>query len=333
MTRTRPIVVAGAADDGFGAVADAFRRNFAERNEVGAALTVYRGGTKVVDLWGGHRDLDRALPWEEGTLVPVFSTTKGMSAVAMAVAHSRGLFDLDVPVASYWSEFAQNGKGGILVRELLAHRAGLAAIDTPLQLRDIADHDRLGQILAAQVPRWTPGAAHGYHAQSLGWYEGQLLRRTDPEHRTIGRFFADEVADPLGVEFYIGLPDDIPNDRLATFTGAGRVAAALHARQMPRRLLLSMLNPRSLTARAFSNPKVLAMNPSKVNRRDVLRLELPSMNGVGTARSIAKTYGCLAAGGHELALTPETVARSSNERPLRPSTRSSGWTAPSPSGS
>jgi CubicO group peptidase (beta-lactamase class C family) len=302
------VAIAGDVEDGYGAVADAFRRNFAERKEVGAAVAVYRDGRKVVDLWGGHRDHDRALPWEAATLVPVFSTTKGMSAVAMAVAHSRGLFDLDAPVATYWPEFAQNGKEGITVRALLGHRGGLAVIDVQLQLSDIADQDRLGQLLAAQSPRGAPGAVQGYHAQSLGWYEGQLLRRVDPEQRSIGRFFAEEVAAPLGIDFYIGLPDDVTTDRLATVRGASRLTAALHARQMPRALLVSMLNPRSVTARAFSNPKVLAMDPSRVNRRDVLRIEFPSMNGVGTARGIAKTYGCMATGGDELALRADTVA-------------------------
>ncbi len=240
-------------------------------------------------------------------MVPVFSATKGMCAAAMAVAHSRGLFELDEAVASYWPEFAQHGKAHVSVRQLLAHEAGLAVIDQRLDLATIADPESLGAVLAAQAPKWAPGKGHGYHAQTLGWYESQLIRRVDPARRSIGAFFADEVAAAIGAEFFIGVADDAVLDRLAKFVGGGRVGAALHAHQMPRRLLLAMLNPRSMTARAFTNPKELAMNMSVINRPDVLRLEFPSMNGVGEARAIAKVYGALATGGSGLGLARATV--------------------------
>ena len=298
--------VEGEVEEGYGAVADAFRANFAEHREIGAACAVYRDGVAVVDIWGGHRDKARTQPWERDTMVTVFSTTKGMAATAMAVAHSRALFDLDATVASYWPEFAQQGKGEILVRQLLGHEAGLAVIDVPLDLAVLADPDALGAILAAQTPSWPPGSAHGYHAHSLGWYESQLLRRVDPQGRTIGRFFADEVAAPLGVEFHIGLPDDIPEDRLATLVGGRPVGALLHLREMPPRLVFALLNPRSLTGRTFANPKALR-GISDVNRRDLLRLELPSVNGTGEVRAVARTYGSLATGGRELGLRPETL--------------------------
>jgi CubicO group peptidase (beta-lactamase class C family) len=299
--------IGGDVAEGFGGVADVFRSNFRHRGEVGAAVAVYRDGHKVVDLWGGSRDPDRGLRWEADTVVPVFSTTKGMSAAAMAVAHSRGLFNLDESVAKYWPEFGQHGKELVTVRQLLAHQAGLAVIDQRLDLAIIADPEALGAVLAAQAPNWPPGTAHGYHAQTLGWYESQLLRRIDPAARSIGEFFADEVAAPLGAQFFIGLPGDVPLERLAVFSGGGRVAAAIHAHQMPRPLLLAMLNPRSATARAFTNPKALAMNMSSINRPDVLRLEFPSMNGVGEVRAIANVYGTLATGGAELGLARSTI--------------------------
>ncbi|MET0197418.1 MAG: serine hydrolase domain-containing protein [Rhodococcus fascians] len=299
--------IGGDVAEGFGRVADAFKSNFRTRGEVGAAIAVYREGRKVVDLWGGWQDQHRARRWEADTLVPVFSTTKGMSAAALAVAHSRGMFDLDEPVASYWPEFAQHGKERVTVRQLLAHEAGLAVIDQRLDLATIADPVRLGAVLAAQAPKWPPGSAHGYHAQTLGWYESQLLRRVDPAGRSVGAFFADEVAAPLGARFFIGITDDDLLQRLATFSGGGRIRAALHAHQMPTRLLVAMLNPRSLTARAFMNPRALAMNMSTVNRPDVLRMEFPSMNGVGEARAIAKVYGALATGGSELGLDRATL--------------------------
>jgi CubicO group peptidase (beta-lactamase class C family) len=210
-------LVHGDVDEGFGAVADVFRENFDLRKELGAACAVVRDGRFVVDLWGGHRDKARTKPWERDTMVTVFSTSKGMASMAVAVAHSRGLFELDEPVASYWPEFAQSGKERITVRQLLGHEAGLAVIDTWLDLTTIADADALGAVLAAQAPKWAPGSMHGYHAQSLGWYESQLLRRVDPAGRGIGRFFAEEVARPLELDFHLGLPDDVPsapsNDR------------------------------------------------------------------------------------------------------------------------
>jgi CubicO group peptidase (beta-lactamase class C family) len=136
---------------------------------------IYRGGRLVVDLWGGYRDGRTKDPWEVDTMVSVFSATKGMAAAAMAVAHTRGLFDLDAPGASYWPEFATNGKQAITVRQLLAHQAGLAVLDRKVTLGEVADHDRTGEILAVQPPVWEPGTRHGYHAVTLGWYESQLL--------------------------------------------------------------------------------------------------------------------------------------------------------------
>lgn len=300
-------LIDGDVASGFGAVADAFRANFRERDEVGAAVAVYRDGEKVVDLWGGRRDAKSSDPWKSDTIIPVFSTTKGMAATAMAIAHSRGLFELDQPVAAYWPEFAQNGKQAITVRQLLAHQAGLAVVNTRLTFSTIADVEALGEILAAQAPGWPPGSTQGYHAQSLGWYESQLLRRVDPANRTIGTFFADEVADTLGVNFYIGLPDDLPVDRRAVFSPGGRISALLHAHEMPTRLLMGFMNPFSATAKAFSNPRELAMNMACVNRPDVLRLEFPSMNGVGEVRGIAKVYASLATGGEELGITRSTL--------------------------
>ena len=306
MPRRRTATVGGDVDEGYGRVADEFAANLRERREVGAASAVVRDGRLVVDLWGGHRDQQRTRPWQRDTLVSVFSTTKGLASMAMAVAHARGLFELDEPVATYWPEFAQHDKDDITVGCLLTHRAGLAVIDTPLDLATLGDIDALGHVLAAQRPCWEPGRFHGYHGQSLGWYESQLLRRVDPQRRTIGRYFADEVARPLGIDFYIGLPDDVPDERLATFIGGGPARAALHLHQMPLRLVLGLCNPRSLTGRVFRNPKILS-RASDINRRDLLRLELPSVNGVGHARAIATAYGAFAGGADGLGLDERTL--------------------------
>lgn len=308
-------LIAGDVDEGYGPVADAFRRNFAERGEIGAACVVYRDGRLVVDLWGGYRDGYRRLPWEPDTMVTVFSTTKGVASLAMAHAHSRGLLDYDAKVAAYWPEFAANGKAGVTVRQLLSHQAGLAVIDEPLDLPILADLDTLAVVLAEQRPGWEPGTRHGYHGITLGWYESELLRRVDPEGRSLGRYFAEEIAKPLGIEFHIGLPDGVDVSRLAFVHGYRKWEMPLHVHEMPPKFVAGFLNPRSITARAFANPKVLS-ELEGYNRMDVLRLELPAANGTGEVRAIARAYGAMATGGAELGVTRPTL--DALEQPARP---------------
>ena len=299
--------VSGDVDAGYGAVADVFRRQFVAGREVGAACAVHRDGQLVVDLWGGYRDGRRRLPWERDTLVPVWSTTKGLASMAMAVAHSRGLVDFDERVAAYWPEFAQNGKDAITVRQLLSHQAGLAALDEPISTEVLADPDRLAAQLARQTPLWEPGHRQGYHTWTLGFYEGELLRRIDPRGRSIGTAFAEDVATPLGIEFTIGLPDHIGAARLATFHGVHPARGLLHLGDMPRGLLLALFNPRSLTSRAVM-ALPLARRVDDINDRAVLRQELAAVGGVGNARGIARAYGDMATGGHTLGLRPSTLA-------------------------
>lgn len=299
--------VGGDVEEGYGAVADTFRRHLREGREIGAACAVHREGRTVVDLWGGLRDGPRRLPWERDTVVPVFSTTKGMASMALAVAHSRGRVDFDERVATYWPEFARNGKDAITVRQLLSHQAGLAALDEPLDRDVLADRDRLATRLADQAPLWPPGHRQGYHAWTLGFYEGELLRRADPEGRTIGRAFAEDVASPLGIEFHIGLPDEVGDHRIARFHGVHPARGLLHLRDTPRALLLGLLNPRSLTARAFT-ALPLVRDVNAINDRALLRHELAAVGGVGHARGIARAYGDLATGGADLGLRPATLA-------------------------
>jgi CubicO group peptidase (beta-lactamase class C family) len=300
-------IIGGDVEAGYGPVADTFRDQIAHRREIGAACAVYRDGAKVVDLWGGRRDADRGLPWREDTLVPVFSTTKGMATMAIAVAHSRGRLDVEDRVAAHWPEFAQNGKQEITVRQLLSHRAGLAALDAPLETRLLDDAEHLAARLARQAPLWEPGHRQGYHAWTLGFYAAELMRRADPAGRTLGRAFAEDVADPLDIEFHIGLPDDLDDERLATFHGVNPARGLLHLRDTPRGLLLALGNPRSLTHRAFM-ALPLARHPGDINDRDLLRRELPSVGGVGNARGIARAYGELATGGAALGLEAATLA-------------------------
>src|ERR1700710_3100222 len=232
-------LIGGDADVGYGKVADAFRANFAAHRDIGAAVAVYRDGVKVVDLWGGYRNGITRTPWQQDTMVNMFSTTKGVASLAVTVAASRGLIDYDAKVADYWRGFAQAGKAEVTVRQLLSHQAGLSALDAPLRLADLSDQDTLSAALAAQAPAWPPGSRHGYHALTLGWYESELIRHTDPAGRTLGQFFADEIAAPLGLDLYIGLPASVNRDLVAHLHGWPRVKALLHLNAMPPRLALA----------------------------------------------------------------------------------------------
>jgi CubicO group peptidase (beta-lactamase class C family) len=295
----------GEVSPGFEEVASEFEKNFAQREEVGAACAVYHEGRKVVDLWGGYRDRKALAPWERDTLVLVFSATKGISALTVALAQARGMIDYDEKVATYWPEFAQNGKENITVRQLLGYQAGLCAIDEPLNARVLADLDAVASILARQRPAWEPGTRHGYHHLSLGLYEGELIRRTDPHHRSLGRYFQEEVAAPLDLTFYIGLPPDVTDSKVATIESFKPLQMLLHMNTMPVGMVLGYMNPRSLTKRTFGNPKL--RSPSDFNKPEYRRVELPAGNGIGQVRSMAKAYGVLAAGGHELGIGEDTL--------------------------
>ncbi|HVR80079.1 MAG TPA: serine hydrolase domain-containing protein [Acidimicrobiia bacterium] len=300
--------ICGRLASGYELVREAFAENFRSRGEVGAAVAVVVGNELVVDLWGGMANPRQNRPWAEDTLVTMFSTTKGMSGLATAHAHSRGLFDYDEKVSTYWPEFAQNGKEEITVRTLLSHQAGLCAIDEPLDLDTLADPDAMAGAIAKQSPAWEPGRKHGYHGITLGWYESELIRRTDPRRRTIGRYFADEIAAPLGLEFYIGLPDHIPDERVARIMADWyRLKMILRIRTLPPEYVKGLLNPRSITARTFANPKVLAQ-PIRNNDRALLKVELPSHNGTGTVRSVALAYGEFGSGGKRLGIDAATLA-------------------------
>ncbi|MEO0385605.1 MAG: serine hydrolase domain-containing protein [Pseudomonadota bacterium] len=282
----------------------AFEENFAKRGELGGACCVFLNGEKVVDLWGGIRDPATGAPWEEDTMVIVFSLTKGMSAMTLALAHSRGWLDYEARVVDYWPEFGQNGKKTITVRQLLSHQAGLHAFHEKVDRDTIADPVLLSEILAREIPAWPPGTRNAYHFLSLGFYEAELLRRVDPAHRSLGQFFAGEIAEPLGLDFFISLPEEVPNARLAPLTMAGFVKSILG---YPLPMILTMLNPWSAGFRAcLVNPgSGVVMDEDRIYARG---LEVPSGGGVGTARAIAKAYGVFATGGAELGLSPQTLA-------------------------
>ncbi|MEU0876467.1 serine hydrolase domain-containing protein [Nocardia brasiliensis] len=284
--------VHGEVESGFGPVADAFRRNFTQHGEIGAAVAVYAGDRPVVDLWAGHRDRRRTLPWERDTIVPVFSSTKGLAAFTVAAAVSKGLLDYEEPVATYWPEFAAHGKAAVTVRQLIDHQAGLSGLDPIVRLPQVADLDGLAAILAAQKPAWRPGTRHGYHAITLGLYQGELLRRVDPQRRTLGRIFAEDIAKPLGLDFFIGLPAEQGLERIATMAPTRGLDALRFERDLPLRIAAQLAAKRGLAYSALTNPRV--GDPVRATRREFLEVEMPGSNGVGNARSLAKVYGAAA---------------------------------------
>jgi CubicO group peptidase (beta-lactamase class C family) len=295
--------IQGTVSPGFEGVREAFVENFERRNELGAACSAYLNGEKVVDLWGGIRNKTTGELWEKETMVVVYSTTKGLAAMTLAIAHSRGWLDYDERVRTYWPEFAQNGKGEITARQLLAHQAGLFAFDEPVDKETVADLNQLAVVLTRQKPRWEPGSRQAYHAITLGFYENELLRRVDPQHRTLGQFFQDEIASRLGEEFYIRLPEELSDSRLATIESVGLLKRLFG---FPVWLALASIYPWSNIYRALvANPgSAIVHDEERIYSRE---LEVPSGGGVGTARAIAHAYGVFASGGKELGIRPATL--------------------------
>jgi CubicO group peptidase (beta-lactamase class C family) len=280
--------VQGECHPRFQAVRDTFARNLRDQDEIGAAVTVIVDGEPVVDLWGGHADLDRAQPWTRNTLVNVYSCTKGMTALCAHRLVSEGRLDLDAPVSRYWPEFAAAGKAALPVRWLLGHRAGLAAVRNMLPNEALYDWNAMCSALAAETPWWTPGTAHGYHAVTFGWLVGEVVRRVTG--KSLGTYFREEVAEPLGIDFHIGLPED-EHGRVAEMSTVPPPAPDTDGMQLGT-IILS--DPDGVAARAFMNPASIAHG---VNNAAWRTAEIPGANGHATARALATVYGVLARGG------------------------------------
>ncbi|MFF7730658.1 serine hydrolase domain-containing protein [Streptomyces sp. NPDC008001] len=282
--------VQGTVADGFEPVRDAFAENFARRGERGAAVAVYREGRKVVDLWGGVRDADGGEePWRRGTAQIVRSATKGVAAAVLLLLHQRGQVDLDAPVGTYWPEFKAAGKERVLVRHLLSHRAGLPALDTPLTPAQAVDGVSGPAALAAQAPAWEPGTAHGYHAQTYSWLLGELVERITG--RPIGRWVAQEIAGPLGLDLWLGLPE-AEQDRVGRIADIEPPAAPPSAglRVRPKQAVTDAYrDPESLTRRAFA-----AISPAADENDPAYRAAgLPASAGIATADALARFYASL----------------------------------------
>ena len=284
--------ISGTCDPRFAPVRDAFRDNFAQRGELGAAVCVVAQGRTVVDLWGGVADRASGRPWTADTLAMVFSATKGATALCAHVLVARGQLDLDAPVARYWPEFAAAGKDAIPVRMLLNHQAGLPGVDVRLPAEALYNWDSMTAALAAQAPSWTPGTAHGYHAITFGFLVGEVVRRVTGS--TLGTFLRDTIAAPLGLDFWIGLPEEheprVATIRLAPPTPHGSA------------LFTAMMERGSLTWKAFMNPRGM-LSPGHANARATHAAELPASNGITNARGLAGLYAPLAGSGQAHGVT------------------------------
>ncbi|MBQ0829454.1 serine hydrolase domain-containing protein [Streptomyces tagetis] len=282
--------VRGTVDEGFAGVRDAFARNFAVLGERGAAVAVYRDGRKVVDLWGGTKDVDGTEPWQPGTAQIIRSATKGVAAAVPLLLHRRGVLDLDAPVATYWPGFKAHGKERVLVRHLLNHRAGLPVLDTPLTPSEALDPLRGIEAVAAQAPVWEPGTDHGYHALTYGWLLDGLVRRA-ADGRDTGAWVADEIAGPLGAGLWLGLP---PAEEAAGRAGrVGRIEEPEPSgglRLRPKRSVSEAhRDPGSLTRRAFT-----AVSPSPDPNDPAYRAAVqPAAGGIATADGLARFYAAL----------------------------------------
>jgi CubicO group peptidase (beta-lactamase class C family) len=285
------IRVEGSHDPGFEAVRDAFAENF-DHGDLGASCAVTVDGELKVDLWGGHRDPARRRPWQRDTIVNVWSSTKTVAALCVLILHDRGALSLDDPVATHWPEFAANGKESVLVRHLMAHTAGLPVFDDVPDDLAVFDWDECCGRLAAQAPRWSPGDGSGYHAETQGWLLGELVRRVDG--RTLGTFFAQEVAGPLGADLHIGVPDA----ELHRIADLSPVAAEVSEPADPE------LRDRSQAASRRS--------AALVNTTAWRQAEMPASNGHGNARGLARALAPLANGGAldgVRLLSPDTIER------------------------
>jgi CubicO group peptidase (beta-lactamase class C family) len=289
---------------GWEGVRDVFVANFASGGEVGAAFSAYHRGEKVVDLWGGVADQATGRAWDEDAIVPVFSTTKGATAICAHTLAEAGRLDVDAPVTTYWPEFGQAGKEAMPVSYLLAHRAGLAWVDGTMSLEDALAWEPVIRALEVQAPAWEPGTKHGYHATTYGWLVGEVVKRI--AGRSLGTYFRDEVAGPLGLDFWIGLPEsEEPRTAMLIPSGFGETsedagadedldpeiakAKAENAEQL-RELIRSIMGPDTMLGKALYAPGGALAAPDVWNTREVHAAEIPAANGVCDARSLAKLY-------------------------------------------
>jgi CubicO group peptidase (beta-lactamase class C family) len=276
----------GFTEPGFEPVRDAFAKNFDAGREIGAAFCAYHRGRPVVDLWGGETDVQTHAPWERDTMVLVFSTTKGAAAVCANKLAQEGRLDVGAPVVEYWPEFGQAGKSAITVEQVLSHQTGLAWVDEPLTLEQALAWEPMIDALAHQAPVWDPGSAHGYHAVTFGYLVGEVVRRVTG--RTIGTYFREEVALPLGLDFWIGLPEE-HEARVARLYGSVLGDAPSAPGQESRASMAGLLGPDSMVVKALTAGGSFSED-GIFNTRAMHAAEVPAAAGIADARSVARMY-------------------------------------------
>ncbi len=304
-------IVVGSCDPRFHEVREEFERNFAARGEVGASVCVIVEGETVVDLWGGVADPASDRAWERDTVGLVFSATKGATALCAHILADRGQLDLDAPVAAYWPEFAAHGKASVTARMLLSNRAGLPAVRSPIPPGGFCDWALMVELLAGETPFWQPGTRHGYHGFVFGWLVGELVRRVSG--RSVGAFFREEVAEPLGLDFWIGLPEKI-EPRVAPSIGFDPAGY----RDPPPLIRAMAADPESLPALIFLNTGGW-FSPAQWDTRASHAAEIPAAGGITNARGLAGMYAPLSRGGLPLvsdpAITPMRETASAGHDP------------------
>jgi CubicO group peptidase (beta-lactamase class C family) len=307
--------VSGDTAPGFEEVREAFAANLAGGQEIGAAVSAYLNGRKVVDLWGGIADPADGRAWERDTLQVVYSTTKAVTAACALLLAQRGELNLDAPVAEYWPEFAAHGKDRIPVRWLLTHQAGLPTLDHPITRAEAIAWDPMVEALAAQRPSWEPGAEHGYHGLTFGWLVGEVVRRVSG--RSIGTYLAEEIAAPLGLDLWIGLPKSEQHrvSRVIAVPPDLDALARIDLDALPepvRDVIAAYADPTSLTVRSLLT---LVTPQLDHNDPDEQAAELPSTGGICTARALARFYAALIGevDGQRI-LTADTVAAATAQR-------------------
>lgn len=295
--------IQGTCDARFELVREEFERNFSERGEVGASVSVSVDGKSVVDLWGGIADAQSGKPWEKDTKVVVWSSTKGATSLCAHILADRGELDLDAPVAKYWPEFATNGKEKILVRHLLNHQSGVAAVREPLAPGSFCDWEKMTTLLARETPWWEPGTRHGYHAFTFGWLVGEVVRRVSG--KSLGAFFRDEVAAPHGVDFHIGLPEalesSVGRDIPPSPPAPGEPVSPL--------FVAAMTQPQSMHAFLIGNTGGYFPDPSQFDSRDAHAAEIPAAGGITNGRGLAAMYALLAGGSPKSIVSERQIAR------------------------
>ena len=276
------VEVHGTFAPGFEGVREALANNLRSGADVGCSAAVTIDGELVADVWGGHLDAERNHPWQEDTIINVWSTTKTMTALCALVLADRGDLDLHAPVARYWPEFKAGGKEDVEVAHLLSHTSGLSGWQEPMVVDDLYDWEKCTSLLGAQEPWWEPGTASGYHAVTQGYLVGEVIRRISG--RSVGSFFAEEIAGPLGADYHIGTAEEHDH----------RVAPVIPPPERDLGAAVAALGEDSIAVRSLANPRIDAARSFDLDWR---RAEIPAAGGHGNARSVAQVQSVLACGG------------------------------------